>query len=90
MSLWSERNPHFMRSGGPYASIADCCAFLYMYWDSTAENLEQADAVSQRALDLDPDLAEAHASRGLTSSLKKDEEARREFDIALQLDPMLW
>ena len=83
-----EIDPRYARA---YAGIADCCAFLYMYWDSTAQNLAQADAASQRALLLDPDLAEAHASRGLVASLKKDyEEARHEFDIALQLDPRLF
>jgi hypothetical protein len=33
--------------------------------------LEQADAASRKALELDPDSAEAHASRGLAVSLRK-------------------
>ena len=75
-----------------YAGIADCCSFLYMYWDPSGEaNLEQADAASQKALELDSELAEAHASRGLVVSLKKKyEEAKQEFTIAMQMDPKLF
>ncbi len=74
-----------------YAGIADCSAFLYFYWDSSATNLEQADQASKKALELDPDLAEAHASRGLTASMKKQyEEAERELRIAMRLGPRLF
>ncbi len=74
-----------------YAGIADCSAFLYFYWDSSAENLQRSDDASQRALELDPDLAEAHASRGLTASLRKNyDEAEREFRIAMRLAPRLF
>src|SRR5205823_3318540 len=54
-----------------YAGIADCHSLLYMYWDTSAANLQQADAASRKALELDPDLAEAHVARGLAVSLKK-------------------
>jgi non-specific serine/threonine protein kinase len=74
-----------------YAGIADCCAFLYRYWDSSDTNMEQADVASRKALELDPELAEAHASRGLVVSLKKQhDEAQREFQIAMRLDPKLF
>ena len=74
-----------------YAGIADCCAFLHFYWNSTDEMLRQADAASQKALELDPDLAEAHASRGLAASLKKDyDEAHKEFETAIRLNPRLF
>ena len=53
-----ELDPHYARA---YAGIADCCSWLYMYWDSTEENLKQADEASRRALELEPDSAEAHA-----------------------------
>ena len=45
-------------------------------------------AAAERALSLDPDLAEAHAARArvLTGDMRHDE-ARREIDIALSLDP---
>ncbi len=74
-----------------YAGLADCCSFLYMYWDASEENLEQADAASQKALDLDPQLADAHAARGLAVSLRGAfDEAEREFQIAIELDPKLY
>lgn len=81
-------DPQYARA---HAGIADCCAFLYMYWESNEINLQQADEASCKALELDPDLAEAHASRGLTASLKHDYvEARREFETAMRLDPKLF
>ncbi len=81
-------DPKYARA---YAGIADCSAFLYFYWDSSKANLEQADQASRRALEIDPELAEAHASRGLTASMKKDyEEAEREFRTAMRLGPRLF
>lgn len=83
-----EVDPEYARA---YAGIADCCAFLYMYWDSSEANLQQADEASRMALQLDPDLAEAHASRGLAASLSKVyEEARQEFETAMRLEPNLF
>jgi serine/threonine protein kinase/Flp pilus assembly protein TadD len=74
-----------------YAGAADCCSFLYMYWDASRANLESADSYSRKALELDPELAEAHASRGLAESLsKRYEEAEREFAMAIRLNPNLY
>jgi TolB-like protein/Flp pilus assembly protein TadD len=74
-----------------YAGAADCCSFLYMYWDASKANLETADGYSRKALELDPDLAEAHASRGLAESLsKRYEAAEREFATAIRLNPKLY
>ena len=74
-----------------YAGVADCCSFLYMYWDGSKANLEGADSASRKALELDPELAEAHASRGFAVSLSKQyEEARREFETAIRLNPKLY
>jgi TolB-like protein/Flp pilus assembly protein TadD len=83
-----EIDPNFARA---HAGIADCCSFLYMYWDGSKANLEAAAASSQRALELDPASAEAHTCRGLALTLRREyREARREFDIALSLNPMLY
>jgi tetratricopeptide (TPR) repeat protein len=83
-----EIDPGYARA---YCGIADCSAFLYFYWDSSAANLERADEASGKALELDPDLAEVHASRGLTASLKKQyEEAEKEFRTAMRLGPRLF
>jgi tetratricopeptide (TPR) repeat protein len=47
--------------------------------------------MSRKALKLDPDSAEAHASRGVACSLKRDYAcAEEEFETAIQLDPMLF
>jgi TolB-like protein/Flp pilus assembly protein TadD len=74
-----------------YAGVADCCAFLYMYWDGSKANLDGADSASRKALELDPELAEAHASRGFAVSLsKRYDEARQEFETALRLNPKLY
>ncbi len=73
------------------AGAADCCSFLYMYWDASKANLERADTYSKKALELGPDLAEAHASRGFAVSLsKRYDEARREFETAIRLNPKLY
>jgi non-specific serine/threonine protein kinase len=79
---------HYARA---YAGVADCCSFLYMYWDSSEDNLNEAEAASHKALELDPELAEAHAASGLAFALRKDfVKAQREFDKAIQLDPKLY
>jgi non-specific serine/threonine protein kinase len=81
-------DPSYARA---FAGVADCCSFLYMYYESSEENLNEADTASRKALELDPELAEAHASRGLAVSLsKKYDEAEREFQRAIQLNPKLF
>ena len=74
-----------------YAGVADCCSFLYQYWEASEANLKEADAASRKALELDPELAEAHASRGLAVSLnKRYDEAQREFETAIRLNSNLF
>ncbi|MBA3657455.1 MAG: protein kinase [Gemmatimonadaceae bacterium] len=74
-----------------YAGVADCCSFLYQYWDARESNLRQAEAASKKALELEPGLAEAHLSRGIALSLTKQfGEAEQEFETAMRLDPKLF
>ena len=74
-----------------YAGVADCCSFLYMYYESSDENLREADSASRKALELDPELAEAHASRGLAVSLnQRYDEAQKEFETSIRLNPNLF
>ena len=71
-----------------YAGIADSSSLLYMYREATLENLTRAEESSLRAIELNPDLPEAHAARGLALTLRKNwSEATKEFERALELDP---
>jgi serine/threonine protein kinase/Flp pilus assembly protein TadD len=83
-----EIDPDYARA---YAGIADCSSQLYKYWDASSANLEQAESASRKALELAPGLAEAHAARGFALTLGgSHEEANREFEAAIQLDPKLY
>jgi serine/threonine protein kinase/Tfp pilus assembly protein PilF len=74
-----------------YAGLADCSSMLYNWWDAVEANLHQADTASQKALELAPELAEAHASRGFALTLSKRYlEAEQEFETAIRLDPTLF
>jgi len=74
-----------------YAGLADSCSLLYMNCDARDQNLTQGNAASRRALELGPDLAEAHLASGLTHSLSmRFTEAEREFEFAMKLDPKLF
>ncbi|WP_026616470.1 TPR end-of-group domain-containing protein [Ensifer aridi] len=82
-----ELDPNYARA---YAGIAECeCAIRD--WHEKDFPLESILEMSARALALDPNLAEAHASRGLALNHEgQTEEAGREFRQALALDPSLY
>jgi serine/threonine protein kinase/Flp pilus assembly protein TadD len=81
-------DPNYARA---YAGVAYCCSFLYMYYERSDINLKEADTASRKAVETDPESAEAHAARGLVLSLSnKYEEAEKEFEAALRLDPKLF
>jgi serine/threonine protein kinase/Flp pilus assembly protein TadD len=74
-----------------HAGIADCCSLLYMMFDARESNLKQAESASNTALQLAPDLAEAHVARGIAFSLSQSYgDAEREFEKAMRLDPKLF
>jgi tetratricopeptide (TPR) repeat protein len=74
-----------------YAGLSDCFSYLFMYFEKKQENIERSVAVSKRAIELDPELAEAHAARGLAVSLSMQyDEAEKEFDRAIKLNPKLY
>ncbi|MFH1111332.1 MAG: protein kinase [Planctomycetota bacterium] len=77
------------RYAAAYAGLAECNAFLYSYWGHGPRNyLDDAMAASRRAVELAPEDAQAHVSRGLSVSLNKDyDEAQNEFEAAIRLEP---
>ena len=82
------KDPEYARA---WSGLSDCAAFLYTNAGRRPEDLEQADAASRRALELEPELAEAQASRGVTLSLRgRHEEAEQAFETAIRLDPQLF
>jgi adenylate cyclase len=83
-----ELDPTYVRA---FAAIADCYSFLFMHAGSKSTDRDQADLMSRRALELDPDSSEAHAARGVACSLKHNYgEAESEFEEAIRLDPTLF
>lgn len=74
-----------------FAGIADCDSILFMHYSPANSVIEDALANCQKALDLDPNLSEAHASRGIALSLRGDVKAgEKEFNKAIAIDPMLY
>jgi tetratricopeptide (TPR) repeat protein len=66
-------------------------ATLYEWFGARDEDLAKAERASQRALELAPDLAEAHVARGCALSLSRHyDEAAREFEDAIRLNPNLF
>jgi serine/threonine protein kinase/Tfp pilus assembly protein PilF len=74
-----------------FCGIADCYSLIYQYYDSDRSNVENALTASRKALELDSELAEAHASYGLAMSIDEGyEEAEKEFERAIELSPKLF
>jgi len=74
-----------------YAGMADAYSHLYRYADATPENVAKAEQASKKAVELDPDSAEAHASRGLSLFINEQYgPARDEFREAIRQNPKLW
>src|SRR5207248_2008704 len=79
-----ELDPRYARA---YAGMADCDSYLYMTYHEKVD-MDEVLATTEKALSLDPNLAEAHASRGVALSAgERYEEAKTEFEKALVLDP---
>lgn len=74
-----------------WAGAADCHSWRCMWYEDSPESLQKADECSRRALQLAPDLAQAHVSRGYALTLNgKYAEAEAEFKAAIELDPQLY
>ncbi|HKW01344.1 MAG TPA: protein kinase [Vicinamibacterales bacterium] len=74
-----------------WAGLADTYSWFFEWWGSREADLEAADRASLRALELAPDLAESHASRGFVLSARREyDAAAREFEEASRLSSNLF
>ncbi len=74
-----------------YAGLAMVHSVLYEWFGSKDEDLAAAQLASRRALEIAPDLAEAHVAHGFTLSLsRRYQDAGREFEEARRLAPNLF
>ena len=83
-----EISPRYARA---YAGMADCHSFLKLYFGRGEEAVAAADAASATALELEPELSDAHASRGLALFLRGDfDAAEHHLRRAIALDPRVY
>ena len=74
-----------------YAGRADCHSYFYWYYGMSASEREQARDDSAKALELAPELSEAHAARGLALAINEQyEEAEKAFERAVALNQELF
>ncbi|WP_191621337.1 tetratricopeptide repeat protein [Marinihelvus fidelis] len=74
-----------------FAGIADAYSYMFRYTDAQKENARSALEYSEKAVDMDPDSAEARASRGLAMFInERYEEAEEQFKRAAEMNPNLY
>ena len=74
-----------------WAGLADTYTEFWRSYESTEENLVKAEEASREAVELDPNLAEAHASRGFALGQRRlYDEAAEAFRRAMELNPRLF
>jgi adenylate cyclase len=74
-----------------WAGLATLHALLYEWWGSRDEDLREADRASRVAMELAPDLADAHLARGYTlSNQRRYKEAEVHFEAAARINPNLF
>jgi TolB-like protein/Flp pilus assembly protein TadD len=74
-----------------WAGLATVHALLYEWWGSNDEDMQRADRTSQIAMELAPDLADAHFARGFALSLhRRYGEAQVHFEVAARINPHLF
>src|SRR6184192_1208917 len=82
-----ELDPHFAAA---WAGLATAHVYLFS-WGGSDPDLQKAHDASIRALELDPELADAHVAAGQSFSMEQRySEATAEFDGAIELDPTLF
>ncbi|HEU4591050.1 MAG TPA: winged helix-turn-helix domain-containing protein [Steroidobacteraceae bacterium] len=74
-----------------WAGLAMLHALLYEWWGSHDADLEVADRASRIAMELAPELADAHLARAYTlSNLRRYAEACTHFEAAIRINPNLF
>ena len=77
--------------GPAYAGLATAHSTRYEWFGAKDVDLAGAERASRRALELAPDLAEAHVARGCALSLmRRYEDASKEFEASIRLNPNLF
>ncbi len=83
-----DRDPRLAQA---WAGYADCYSLEVMYADPTPWFKDKAREACRKALELGPDLAEAHASCGLAMLISdRFADAERYLDQAIKLNPRLY
>ena len=74
-----------------WAGLADAYVMRHRFLEADPEHVANAMRASERAVQLDPDSAEAHASRGHALYISRQfEHAERQFETAMMLNPYLF
>jgi len=74
-----------------YSGMADAYSLMFLHGAISRKNTEKAKEACEKAIALDPDSSEAHASHGLALHINKEyAEAEREFEKAIELNPNLF
>jgi non-specific serine/threonine protein kinase len=81
----TEKDPNYALA---HAGLCDVLCRLHSFWGGKEEDLEKAEEASRKSLELAPDLAETHISRGnVLALLNRFDEACEEFEFALKKEP---
>jgi adenylate cyclase len=74
-----------------WAGLATIHALQFEWWGSRDEDLQRADSASRTAMELAPELADAHVARGMVLSLhRRYEESAQHFEAAIRINPSLF
>ena len=74
-----------------WAGLATAHAQEYEWWGSRDADLREADRASKIAMQLNPELADAHVARGFAMSLhRRHDLAEKHFEAAVRINPQLY
>lgn len=84
----TEADPGFVRA---WTDLAETYALQAIYYEGSDAERKAAHDASQKAVALAPDRGDTHVARGIAHLASEEyEDAARECDLAIQLDPSLW